>query len=76
MAMSDGRFHAGADPRRNVTGGRAPTPASLAATTRAVLGRGFKERLKQLEVLADAGDPGAVVACATLLAAAMGQHRG
>jgi hypothetical protein len=41
-----------------------------------VLGRGFKERLKQLEVLADAGDPGAVVACATLLAAAMGQHRG
>lgn len=69
-----GRFQPGPDARRNTDGGRAPTPATLAATTRAVLGKDYRARLQQLSVMADAGDPGAVVACATLLAAAMYQR--
>lgn len=71
-----GQFAPGADPRRNTTSGRAPTPATMAAAVRATLGRNFRNRLLQLEVLADSGDPSAVVACAVLLSAAMGQQCG
>lgn len=73
--MGDGRFQPGDDPRRNTTAGRAPTSSSMAIAVRATLGRNFRERLRQLEILADAGDPAAITACATLLAAAMVQQR-
>lgn len=69
-----GHFQPGPDARRNTDGGRAPTAASLSAQTRAVLGKDYRARLQQLCVLADAGDPGAVVACAVLLGAAMNQR--
>lgn len=73
--MSNGQFTRGPDTRRNLTGGRAPSPTTMASAVRSILGRNFRARLQQLEILADAGDPAAVVACATLLAAAMTQQR-
>ena len=68
--MSDGRFRAGTDPRRNVRSGRPPSGPTIATLVRAELGTGdLRGRLQQLRLLADAGDPGALVATATLLAA-------
>lgn len=74
MSNNPGHFQSGPDARRNTEGGRAPTPATLASATRSILGKDYRARLQQLSVLADAGDPAAVVASAVLLAAAMNQR--
>lgn len=63
-------FQPGHDSRRNMASpGRTPAPETIEAAVRSVLGRDAKERLQQLDVLAAAGDPAAVVASAILLAA-------
>lgn len=61
-------FAAGPDPRRN-TAGRAPSSRTIAAQIRSTLGRDAPALLARLRVLAATGDPAAVAAAATLLAA-------
>lgn len=76
MSNAPHLFQPGTDTRRNATvagSGRAPAPEKIETTVRSVLGRDIKTRLEQLDVLAAAGDPAAVVASAVLLAAVIRQ---
>lgn len=65
------QFQAGDDSRRN-RAGRPPSSRSIAAHIRATLGRDTPAIIERLRVLAQAGDPTAVAAVATLIAATIG----
>lgn len=66
--MSDGVFKQGDDCRRNGSG-RPPSSRTIAALVRRTIGRDAPEIIERLRVQAKAGDPNALQACASLLAA-------
>lgn len=68
--MSKTQFQPGPDDRRH-RGGRPPGSKGIAATIKRVLGPDAEEIAKQARQLAKAGDPQAILACATLLAGAV-----
>lgn len=64
-----GAFQPGQDTRRNVTAGRPPSTRTILAAIRRTLGRDTEQICEQVRTLAAVGDPTAVAAAATLLAA-------
>ena len=66
------KFAIGVDERRNVRNGRPPTPASSAAKILKRLGPEVEGLCDLALIQARTGDPGAIQACASMLAAALG----
>lgn len=64
-----GTFRAGADGRRNTSAGRPPSAKTIAAIIRRTLGPDVQQICDQVRILVAAGDPAAVTAAASLLAA-------
>lgn len=67
--MNAGGFKSGHDPRRNVSGGRSPSTRTLSALIRSTIGRDAPVIVARVRTMAAAGDPQAIAAAASLLAA-------